>query len=866
MESETEREASKAPNSSQSTDVHDHGTAFQQNHGVQIYYASRSLSAPEELANTAHLLALDRALSFREHRDPVSFGVHPASTWRNNQYPEYVRRDIDEDLYAVLRPGAFVLLVGDPTSGKSRTAFEAVRNKFPEHIAFRPEDGREFAECVAFTHSRDKVIWLDELDRFLSRPAISTGSLDEALRSGAILIGTMRADELDLLSPRHERRHSAEARTLVRAARGVTARAQILYIDRQWSPDEVARAQKSQDPRVRDASRYASEYGIAEYLAAGPQLYQEWQNAWSPGLHPRGAALVSAAVDLRRAGIQEPVTRDLIERLHGIYLDERGGTRLRPEPFLDAIHWALEPLHATSSLLVPVGEDTYRAFEYLAGALARDKKDRSLPDQVWASAVDEFSLEVTHSVGHRAEKAEKYGFAVKAYERLAAANISDGSFHLGYIAAKLDELEVAEFWYRKAISQGSYEAKNNLGLVLTRSGREDDASYWFLEAAQEGNIYAMRNLGNYLLAHEQLEEAEELFSTFVQRDPAAAKTMMGRLCLHQEDYRKAEEWLRQASDHGDDSAWFLLGVAQEENGDLESASSSYRHAIRAGYGEAANNLAGVLDRLGESAEAESLYRERLAQEDYKYAAFNLAGLLEKSNRKEEAEELYRKSIAMGSEYAKNNLALMLQTIDRDQEADLLFREAAADGDVRAMANLSFRCRDAGNPREALSWINLALASGKTEFYIEMGMVQEALREPNKAMIWYRRAIDAGRYHGATALGYLYERQGKRKAAAKAYAQAARHGESHALYHLGQLHLRERDYEKARKYLTEAAKAEEPVAHMLAYLALREGDLVKARELLDSASYELTPQDEWVRDKVSFYEESADAQPNSIRSI
>ncbi|MBY8876809.1 SEL1-like repeat protein [Actinacidiphila acidipaludis] len=856
MEPESEWEAAGSSKPSQSADVHDHGTAFQQNHGVQIYYASRGARSPEELANTAHLLALDRTLRFREYRDPVSFGVHPAATWNQTQFPEYVRRDIDEDLYAVLQPGAFVLLVGDPTSGKSRTAFEAIKSKFPEYLAFRPEDGLEFAECVAFARSRDKVIWLDELDRFLSRPSISTSTLDEALRSGAVLIGTMRADQLDLLSPRHERGHSAEARALVRAARGVTARAHILYIDRQWSDDEVKRASRSKDPRVKDASRYASEYGIAEYLAAGPQLYREWQNAWSPGLHPRGAALVSAAVDLRRAGVREPISKQLLERLHAIYLDKRGGSRLRPESLLDAIHWALEPLHATSSLLIPVGEETYRSFEYLAEAHARDKKDPSLPQEVWDSAVDDFSLEVTHSVGHRAEKAAKYDYASRAYERLASAGISEGSFHLGYISAKRDDLEEAEFWYRKAISQGSLLAKNNLGLVLSRSGREDEASYWFLEAAQEGDGHAMRNLGNYFLVHDQLDEAKELFLSFAQKDSPVAKTVLGRLCIHQDDYRKAEEWLRQAIDEGDnDDAWFFLGVAQEENGDLEAASSSYRQAIRAGNAEAANNLAGVLNQLGEPEEAESLYRERLAQADDKYAAFNLAALLAKNGRANEAEELYRKAIAMGSEYAKNNLALLLEKADRDEEADALFREAAADGDVRAMANLSTRCRKSRDPREALSWINQALASGKPEYYIEMGMVQEALMEPNKAMLWYRRAMDAGQYRGATALGFLYERQGKIKAATRIYAKAAQNGEGHALYHLGQLCLRKRDYEKARTYLVEANKKGEPVSHMLAYLALRDGDPARARELMDSVSYDLTPAYEMVRNMINYDEES-----------
>ncbi|MFD7474415.1 tetratricopeptide repeat protein [Streptomyces sp. NPDC059837] len=856
MESAPEWEDSESPAATQNTDVHDHGTAFQQNHGIQIYYASRGARSPEEIANAAHLLALDRTLSLKDHEDPVSFGVHPAATWSGSQCPEYVRRDIDEDLYAVLKPGTFVLLVGDPTSGKSRTAFESARNKFPDYLVFRPEDGLEFAECVAFSRSSKKVIWLDELDRFLSPPFISTGSLDEALRSGAILIGTMRADQLDLLSPRHERGHSHETKILVRAARAVTARAHILYIDRQWSPDEVTRAERSKDPRVQDASRYASEYGIAEYLAAGPQLYLEWQNAWSPGLHPRGAALVSAAVDLRRAGINEPVASEILERLHVIYLDERGGTRLRPEPLLDAMYWALEPLHATSSLLVPVQDDTYRAYEYLAGALARDKKSRDLPDQVWASAVNDFSLEIAHTVGHRAEKATKFDFASQAYERLAAAGIHDGSFHLGYIASERDDLEEAEFWYRKAISQGSTVAKNNLGLVLARSGREDEGSYWFLEAAQQGNKNAMRNLGKYLLKRADRSEARDIFLSFMDKAPSVAKILMGRLSIVQAEYREAEEWLQQALSEGDDDALFFLGVAQEEQGDLESASSSYRRAIAAGNEEATNNFASTLERLGMLQEAESHYRVRLNQADDKYAAFNLANLLAKTDRFDEAEELYHRSIDMGSEYAKNNLALMLRKLGRDEESDKLLREAAADGDIRAMANLSTRCRKIGKPREALSWINKTLASGKPGYYVEMGLVQEALKEPNKAMLWYRRAMDAGYHRGGVNLGFLYEKQGKIKAARKLYVEAAESGESHALYHLGQLYIHDRDYDKARRHLVEASKAGESVSHMLAYLAIREGNLDEARDLLNSVSQDQRPEVATVRDILKSAEESA----------
>ncbi|CAL9304561.1 hypothetical protein SUDANB51_04416 [Streptomyces sp. enrichment culture] len=855
---EPDDETLAPPSSAQHSDVHDHGTAFQQSHGIQIYYASGGVRSPEDLASKAHLLALDSSRKIQDFESPVSFGVHPAATWNGNQYPKYVRRDIDDDLHSILRPGTFVLLVGDPTSGKSRSAFEAVSAKFPDYLAFRPEDGSEFEECVAFSRSQEKVIWLDELDRFLSPPFIPTASLDEALKSGAVLIGTMRADQLDVLSPRHERGLSQESRVLARAARAVTARAHILFVDRQWSADEVGRAKLSNDPRVIDASRYATEYGVAEYLAAGPQLYLEWQNAWSPGLHPRGAALVSAAVDLHRAGIQEPVSRQLLERLHSVYLEARGGVRLRPESILDAFHWALEPLHATSSLLVPVRDDMYRAFEYLAGALARGRKNRDLPDEVWTAAIDDFALEVVHSVGHRAEKARKYEFATRAYERLAAAGISDGSFHLGYIAAKQNKLEDAEFWYLRAIEQGSNVARNNLGLVLARNGREDEAATWFREAAQEGDAHAMRNLGHYLLDREEWDEARELFVSFMSKTPSVAKMLMGQLCIKQSEYQKAEEWLQDALGDGNNDAWFYLGVAQEKQDALDSASASYRRALEAGNEQSANNLAGILEKLGQLEEAESLYRSRLEKADDGHVVFNLAGLLARTGRHEEAETFYRRSIAAGSEYAKNNLALMLSDQGRKEEAEKLLREAASEGDTRAMANLAAICRRKGAPREALTWINRALALSKREYYVEMGMVQEALGEPNKAMLWYRRAMDDGNYRGAVSLGFLYERQGKSKAARKLYVEAAENGESHALFHLGQLYLYRRDYCVARKYLTKAEEAGEDVYHMLAFLALRDGDLVRARALLDKAQEKDSPQVLMIREMLTSAEEHAGA--------
>ncbi len=94
-------------------------------------------------------------------------------------------------------------------------------------------------------------------------------------------------------------------------------------------------------------------FGLAELLADGPELARDWQNGWRPGGHPRGAALVAAAVDCRRAGLSDPVPVELLADLAEHYLDARGGDTLRPESLEDAWSWARKPARGASSLLMP---------------------------------------------------------------------------------------------------------------------------------------------------------------------------------------------------------------------------------------------------------------------------------------------------------------------------------------------------------------------------------------------------------------------------------------------------------------------------------------------------------------------------------
>jgi hypothetical protein len=224
-----------------------------------------------------------------------------------------------------------------------------------------------------------------------------------------------------------------------------------------WSPGELASAWKlAHDARIADALRSAAKYGLAEHMAAGPQLLQGFRDARSatPGTWivnpadgprggPRGAALVKAAIDARLAGYRQPVPLPLLRDLHEVYLRAWGGAALRPESWDNALAWATQPLHATSSLLEPTDDDGYLAFDYVVDEAARDPATPPVPDAVWQALL------------RHAEWADLIEVAWQA------------SF-----AGRLDHLEPA---FARAFSAGEFMIAAELAYCLGEGGREGQA-------------------------------------------------------------------------------------------------------------------------------------------------------------------------------------------------------------------------------------------------------------------------------------------------------------------------------------------------------------------------------------------------------
>ena len=251
-----------------------------------------------------------------------------------DRIPPYVARDIEPDLHAALQREGFVLLVGESAAGKTRAAFEATRLLLGSFRFVAPSSRDALPPVLEILEETDNyVVWLDDLERFLGVGGLTAAVLHRLLapQVHTIVVATMRSHEYDRYRDRAETEFIGADRDVWRESRAVLRQAQILHLERRWTAKELSRAQAhASDHRLARALAVADRFGVAETLAAGPELAETWRNGWTPGHHPRGAALVAAAVGARRFGHHGPLSMPVLECMHSAYLAEREGPELGP--------------------------------------------------------------------------------------------------------------------------------------------------------------------------------------------------------------------------------------------------------------------------------------------------------------------------------------------------------------------------------------------------------------------------------------------------------------------------------------------------------------------------------------------------------
>lgn len=299
--------------------------------------------------------------------DPVlDLGVHPSPDLANGPaLTPYVSRDIDIALDQALPEGGLIVIEGDSTAGKTRTAYEAIRRASTVAQPLRvliPKDGITVRELVeAGFEFQNIVLWLDDLERFLFPEGIDDGLLSMLLsrkHRKLLIVATIRSRAKSALGINAAR---PDTHNFGFDARRIFAFANTFRLQRFLTAEEFDSATKYRhDARIADALDTASTVGFAEHLASGPTLLGRWEMG-RQGANPVGAALVSAAVDYHRAGYLGSVPGLWLDEVYSSYLDPHTLARTTAADLQDGYKWATQAVHGASSCLIPCGEETYSA-------------------------------------------------------------------------------------------------------------------------------------------------------------------------------------------------------------------------------------------------------------------------------------------------------------------------------------------------------------------------------------------------------------------------------------------------------------------------------------------------------------------------
>lgn len=785
----------------------DHGRVYQQGAGNQ-YNVERGffLDASQQLPWVSDATFWPTV----QEADPLELGVHRAAILNGNAVPPYVTRDVDALLRSqvgeISASGGLVVIVGDSTAGKTRTAYEAARALMPDHRVFVPDDAMALRSAIPSLLGTPDLclVWLDDVDRFLAEGGLTVAIVRHLARKGVAMIATVRSERyrhISLLGANEDDQHGSAHPP---GGEGVVNMVEPVLISRQWSDEEQQRAASSGDDRLENALQHADLYGVAEFMAAGPSLLRQLEVASEGGGHPRGAALVRAAVDLTRAGLGGSITRDVLDRGHVTYLENAGGQLLHPEPFEEAMKWATARRYGvTSFLLQDQTPGLYRAFDYLVDVAERSDR-QVLPQNLWDIALS-VSVEDARQclrVAFAASSHQRDDIAEAVLADLVEREVDGAARRLARLYQRQDRFVEAAAVLRRAVDQGDAEAAVSLGIGLERAGRQSEAKEWYRRSVDMGSHHGMAHLAFALQAEGEIEQAEMMFRQAADEEEAVVG--LGDLLRESGRVAEAEEWLRRSADEGSLGALMSLGVVFADSGRAEEAVELWKRADVA---------------------------------EVKGASFNLGALFASEKRYAEAERWYRKAVEQGLEEARGRLGAVLAQQEKLKEAEPFLREAAEEeADASAMSNLSLLLLNRGDREEAIEWARRAIESGETSAALKLGDALSDLGDHKNAFDAWKTAAEGGELAAHHRMGLRCKELGDTEAAEEHFRSAAEDVPEAACQLASLLAQRGEEEESERWLRVSAAEGHGHANCLLGGIAASRGD-VSGAETAWSTAYQ-----------------------------
>lgn len=640
----------------------------------------------------------------------------------DDEPPYYVVRRHDHEIRALLRDAAtrnlMLVLVGGSAAGKTRAAYEAVR-ELP-HVRswpiLRPAGTRQLLEVLARGVSARSVLWLDDAHRrFLNQTnssKLAEGLINTLSRPGPMLIvadmWTSHWNNLEHDAPAD----GSEWRSNIRALLGLPQVQMIKIAESFADASEGERVElercADRDPRLALAVRTAGPgLEITQVLSGGPQLLRHYNDAhYAPHAH----AIITAAMDARRLGWESPVTAEILRRAAEGYLDDR--QRVTDSDWFamaltDATrqHRGIAALTPTrhSSGLGPA--DGYVLHDFLDHH-ARDFRARLRPPgSLWNALADHpGSIDDLTRVAAEAQRRGLYRLAA----RFAVPAAESGSVDAMRLVAGQLELrgataEAREWRQRIDNLNGPGLSKETLALFFRGPSEKE-----LRARAEAGDRDAMRQLADRLLAT-HAEQAVTWARRAADTGDSDAVMFLAEALESAGRENEAEKLLHERAKAGHPEAmWRLVLLLEGQGRDEEAFVWIQRHA-EAGDPIGLARLLVVLQQRGREREAEALLRSRVQDDDDSYAMWYLADWLAKRNQTEEAVGWFQRS-AERSLLAVKLLVDRLEQLGHLEDAEAPLRIQAQQGEAVAIEKLADLLERLGRGEEAGSLLRTLMES------------------------------------------------------------------------------------------------------------------------------------------------------------
>ncbi|WP_378976220.1 hypothetical protein [Paractinoplanes rhizophilus] len=577
--------------------------------------------------------------------------------------------------------------------------------------------------------------------------------------------------------------------------------ASVIDVPGAFSAAERRRAEQlTADKRILVALR-AFDAGFTQVLAAGPQLLRRWENADpTDSKQYCGKAVITAALDARRVGVNTPVSAALLAAAAPAYLSSAQRATAPEDWFERAISYSTTLMHGATACLTPVAGGMgqvagWVTADYLYQCALQMRRTAPIPDQAWQALLDHHDPRESRFLGESAVRWNRPEKAIKFYEKAATAGD-------GWAACELADLLDADDRAGEAITvlqmfvEGQpgpkvtlsptrqsvrSELVSKLAGLLIGEDRIDDmrrladahgksAATWFVDMlldhgmtaelrqrADAGDWEASRWLTTSLQAHGRVDELEER----ADAGESLAQVRLAELLARQGQLDR----LRRRADAGDRASQHHLAFLLAKKGRV----GELRRRAKAGNQSAANRLVELLSTHARTDEALAWLRPNLV--DW-HAAKEVIEVLVQDQRTTDALaalRLYADSGEMWAAVRLNELLVDLCRVDElrlrakagDWDAnkrllDLLvaqnredeLRQRADDGDAKAADRLVDLLIDQDRVEVAITVLQTQADAGVWEAAYRLVDLLVELDRVDEAIAWLQPRADSGAWEAA----------------------------------------------------------------------------------------------------------------------